>query len=136
MPELVKKRVHVAVGVIVNSNQEILLAKRPDNLHQGGKWEFPGGKVEQDETVAEALKRELKEEVNLALTSSTPFMEISHDYPDKQVLLDIQLVNDFEGEAIGLENQLIRWVMKTDLVNYEFPEANKAILEKILVHSF
>lgn len=127
---------HVAVGVIMNNNQDILLAKRPDTLHQGGKWEFPGGKVEQGETVTEALKRELKEEVNLTLTSSTPFMEISHDYPDKQVLLDIQLVNQFEGEATGLENQQIRWVTKADLVNYEFPEANHAILEKILVHAF
>jgi 8-oxo-dGTP diphosphatase len=132
MSELAIKRVHVAVAVIVNSQQEILLAKRLDHLHQGGKWEFPGGKVEQGETVSDALKRELKEEVNVDVISSSPFMQISHDYPDKQVLLDIHLVSDFNGQAQGLEQQQICWVAKADLINYEFPEANKPILDKIL----
>ena len=134
MPELAIKRVHVAVAVIMNSKQEVLLAKRLDHLHQGGKWEFPGGKVEQGETVTDALIRELKEEVNLDVISSSPLMEISHDYPDKQVLLDIHLVSDFDGEATGLENQQICWVVKPDLVNYDFPEANKPILDKILAN--
>ena len=101
MAEFAMKRVHVAVAVIVNSQQDILLAKRLDHLHQGGKWEFPGGKVEQGETVTDALIRELKEEVNLDVISSTPLMEISHDYPDKQVLLDIHWVDHFDGEAQG-----------------------------------
>ncbi|ABE56671.1 mutator mutT protein [Shewanella denitrificans OS217] len=125
------KRVHVAVGIIVNSQQQILLAKRHGHLHQGGKWEFPGGKVEADETVTQALIRELKEEVNLSVVSSSVFMSISHDYPDKQVLLDIHLVQDFSGEAIGVEGQQIVWVNQAQLKDYEFPEANLPILEKI-----
>ena len=125
------KRVHVAVGIIVNSQQQILLAKRHGHLHQGGKWEFPGGKVEADETVTQALIRELKEEVNLSVVSSSAFMSISHDYPDKQVLLDIHLVQDFSGEAIGVEGQQIVWVNQAQLKDYEFPEANLPILEKI-----
>ena len=134
MPKSAIKRVHVAVGVIINSQQEFLLAKRLDHLHQGGKWEFPGGKVERGETVTEALKRELKEEVNIDISSSSPLMEISHDYPDKQVLLDIHLVCHFEGEATGLEKQEICWVPKSELEHYEFPEANQPILEKILAN--
>lgn len=125
------KRVHVAVGIIINPVGEILLAKRHDHLHQGGKWEFPGGKVESDETVTQALIRELKEEVGLLVSTSSPFMTISHDYPDKQVLLDIHLVKDFSGEAIGAEGQQIVWVSQTQLKDYEFPEANLPILEKI-----
>jgi 8-oxo-dGTP diphosphatase len=125
------KRVHVAVGIIVNSQQQILLAKRHGHLHQGGKWEFPGGKVEADETVTQALIRELKEEVGLAVVSSSAFMTISHDYPDKQVLLDIHLVQNFSGEAIGVEGQQIAWVNIDQLKDYEFPEANLPILEKI-----
>lgn len=126
------KRIHVAVGIIVNRNKQILLAKRPEHLHQGGKWEFPGGKVEQNETVTQALIRELKEEVALNVHSSEPFMALSYDYPDKQVLLDIHTVSDFTGEAQGLEGQKIAWVDKHDLTHYDFPEANKPILAKLL----
>jgi 8-oxo-dGTP diphosphatase len=125
------KRVHVAVGIIINPIGEILLAKRHDHLHQGGKWEFPGGKVESDETVIQALIREIKEEVGLLVSTSSPFMTISHDYPDKQVLLDIHLVKDFSGKAIGAEGQQIAWVSQAQLKDYEFPEANLPILEKI-----
>ncbi|GIU21603.1 MULTISPECIES: 8-oxo-dGTP diphosphatase MutT [unclassified Shewanella] len=126
------KVVHVAVGVIQDTDKRILLAKRPQNLHQGGKWEFPGGKVEVSETTSEALIRELKEEVNLDVVNTQAMMEIHHDYGDKQVFLDIHWVTQFSGEAKGLEGQQVRWVEQEQLTQYDFPEANKAILEKIL----
>ncbi|NRB24444.1 8-oxo-dGTP diphosphatase MutT [Shewanella sp.] len=126
------KRVHVAVGVIINADNQILLAKRLTHLHQGGKWEFPGGKVEAGESVTQALTRELKEEVDLTITATRSLMSISHDYPDKQVLLDIHWVTCFTGNAHGLEGQEVKWVPKSDLPNYDFPEANKPIIEKIL----
>ncbi len=125
------KRIHVAVGVILNKDNQILLAKRPAHLHQGGKWEFPGGKVEANETTSEALIRELKEEVNLDINATEPLMTISHDYPDKQVLLDIHTVKSFSGEAKGLEGQLIEWAELTDIENYDFPEANKQIVDAL-----
>ncbi|MBR9729132.1 8-oxo-dGTP diphosphatase MutT [Shewanella intestini] len=128
-----QKRVHVAVGVIINTHQQILLALRHGHLHQGGKWEFPGGKVEAGETVTQALTRELAEEVNLTVDDSSPFMNISHDYPDKQVRLDIHLVTQFSGNATGLEGQQIKWVDINQLNQYEFPEANKPILAKVLL---
>ncbi|ACJ31398.1 Mutator MutT [Shewanella piezotolerans WP3] len=126
------KQVHVAVGVIENSTQQILLAKRHAHLHQGDKWEFPGGKVEVGETTSQALIRELKEEVDLHVEMTTPMMEIHHDYGDKKVMLDIHWVRDFSGTAQGLEGQAVKWVAKQDLVNFEFPAANKAIVDKIL----
>lgn len=129
------KRIHVAVGIILNTDGQILLAKRPEHLHQGGKWEFPGGKVEQNETVTQALIRELKEEVALNVHSSEPFMALSYDYPDKQVLLDIHTVTDFTGEAQGLEGQQVVWVEKHELTHYDFPDANKPILAKLLVQN-
>ncbi|MCH7422091.1 8-oxo-dGTP diphosphatase MutT [Shewanella sp. MM_2022_3] len=129
------KRIHVAVGIILNTDGQILLAKRPEHLHQGGKWEFPGGKVEQNETVTQALIRELKEEVALNVHSSEPFMALSYDYPDKQVLLDIHTVSDFTGEAQGLEGQQIVWVDKHELTHYDFPDANKLILAKLLAQN-
>ncbi|WP_299810591.1 8-oxo-dGTP diphosphatase MutT [uncultured Shewanella sp.] len=126
------KQIHVAVGVIQDHHKRTLLAKRPQHLHQGGKWEFPGGKVEKQETTSEALIRELKEEVNLDVISTEPMMEIHHDYGDKQVFLDIHWVTNFSGEAKGLEGQQVCWVEKDQLSQYEFPEANKAILDRIL----
>ena len=126
------KQVWVAVGVIENSRGEILIAKRPDNLHQGGKWEFPGGKVDAGEHVEQALARELREEVALELESASPLMKIAHDYGDKQVLLDIWHVHGFRGEAAGLEGQPVRWVAPAALADYRFPDANQPIVERIL----
>lgn len=131
-----QKRIHVAVGVIINKHKQVLLAKRLDHLHQGGKWEFPGGKVEQNESVTEALIRELKEEVDLNVSQTTEFMDISHDYPDKHVRLDIHLVTDFNGTAVGLEGQQVKWVDFDSLKDYEFPEANQPILNKLLTLVF
>ncbi|MBO1271657.1 8-oxo-dGTP diphosphatase MutT [Shewanella sp. 4t3-1-2LB] len=125
------KRVHVAVGVIIR-DQQILLAKRHGHLHQGGKWEFPGGKVEAGEDTATALNRELQEEVGLTVTQCAPFMQLSYDYPDKQVFLDIMTVTEFSGEAAGIEGQQIAWVDIAALPQYQFPDANMPILTKIL----
>lgn len=126
------KLIHVAVGVIINDRQEILIAKRHQHLHQGGKWEFPGGKVEQGETVQQALIRELKEEVALNVQQTQDLMIITHDYAEKQVKLDVHWVTDFNGNAFGVEGQEIAWVAPTQLKDYRFPEANKPIIDKIL----
>jgi len=126
------KRIHVAVGVILNSNNQVLLAKRLGHRHQGGKWEFPGGKVENGETSSQALIRELREEVNLDVSDTNPLMTISHDYPDKEVLLDIHIVNRFSGVAVGLEGQEVLWASLDNLREYEFPEANALIIDKLL----
>ena len=82
------KIVHVAVGVIKLENK-FFLTKRLMDSHQGGLWEFPGGKVEKNETVHQALHRELKEEVSIDTLSCTSLMQISHDYGDKKVFLVI-----------------------------------------------
>ncbi|ATC93357.1 8-oxo-dGTP diphosphatase MutT [Pseudoalteromonas tunicata] len=126
-----KKVVHVAVGII-KREQDIFICKRPDDKHQGGKWEFPGGKVEKGETVTQALQRELIEEVDIHVQSSSPFMEIHHDYGDKAVQLDIHLVEDFSGEPIGLEGQQGQWVAIDKLDNFQFPAANVPILAKLI----
>ncbi|MDO6524215.1 8-oxo-dGTP diphosphatase MutT [Motilimonas sp. 1_MG-2023] len=126
------KRIHVAAGIIINPEQQVLISRRLDHQHQGGKWEFPGGKVEANETPEQALIRELQEEVNILVNSARLFDSISFDYPDKQVLLDFMISTDFSGEAQGLEGQEVRWVAKADLSNYTFPDANQPIVDKLL----
>lgn len=128
---MMTQRVHVAVAVIERHDGQILLAMRPDDKHQGGLWEFAGGKLEAGESVREALSRELKEELGVSVLNSTPLIRIHHDYPDKQVLLDVWRVTDFSGEPYGCEGQAVRWVKREDLNRYAFPVANKPIVTAV-----
>ncbi|MEE2729207.1 MAG: Nudix family hydrolase [Pseudomonadota bacterium] len=121
------KRIHV-VAAVIERQGKILIARRPDHLHQGGKWEFPGGKVEPGEAVTSALRRELQEELGIEVVERSPLITIAHDYPDKQVLLDVWRVTGFNGEARGMEGQEICWVTGEQLPQYEFPAANVPIV--------
>lgn len=122
------KRLHVAAGVIRSSNGRVLIARRPLDKHQGGLWEFPGGKVEEGETAEGALARELAEELGIGVTAARPLIQVRHDYPDKQVLLDVWEVSAFTGEPHGAEGQPLAWVEAADLPNYDFPAANRPII--------
>ena len=124
------KIVNVAVGVI-KKNNAIFICKRANEQHQGGLWEFPGGKVEANESVFAALKRELIEEVGITIHSSSQLMVIEHDYGDKCVRLDIHVVSNFSGQAHGAEGQPSEWVNISELTNYDFPAANAEIIEKL-----
>ena len=122
------KRIHVAAAVIRGADGQILIARRDKTQHQGGLWEFPGGKVEDGETVDAALARELREELGIEVTAARPLIKIKHDYPDKQILLDVWEVSGFTGEPHGAEGQPLAWVSPKDLAQYEFPEANRPIV--------
>ena len=122
------KIVHVAVGVIVQA-QQFFITKRNASSHQGGKWEFPGGKVEENETVAQALARELKEEINIDILACQPLTVIEHDYGDKKVKLEVFIVDNFTGTPQAQEGQQQRWCSLNELIQLEFPNANKAIIE-------
>jgi 8-oxo-dGTP diphosphatase len=125
------KIVHVAVGVI-KQDDKFFLTKRLADSHQGGKWEFPGGKVEENETVHQALYRELKEEVAIETLTCTALMQISHDYGDKKVLLEVFVVDNFNGQAKALEGQQSGWFSLAEFATLNFPAANQAIIEKLI----
>lgn len=119
---------HVAAAVIVRDPGEVLVARRPDHLHQGGLWEFPGGKVEAGEAVEAALVRELEEELGITPTQARPLIRIPHDYGDRKVLLDVWRVKRFTGQPYGREGQAIRWVEVDALADLSFPAANVPIV--------
>ncbi|MDH5358375.1 MAG: 8-oxo-dGTP diphosphatase MutT [Gammaproteobacteria bacterium] len=123
--------VHVAVAVIVNNDREVLIALRQAHQHQGGFWEFPGGKVEQSETVFDALKRETAEELDLKITKASSLLQVSHQYADKAVLLDVWMVTEFDGQAKGREGQPLRWCAIDALQVDDFPAANVAIIKAL-----
>lgn len=124
------KQVHVAVGVVVVGG-EFFLTKRHQEAHQGGKWEFPGGKVEAGETVAQALARELKEEISIDILACIPLIVIEHDYGDKKVKLDVYVVDNFQGEPCALEGQEEGYFTLEQLSKLDFPEANQAIIKEL-----
>ncbi len=129
-----KPPIRVAVGVICDGAQNILIAKRPAHLHQGGLWEFPGGKIEAGESLSQALVRELREELGIAVNPQAceSLVDIEHDYGDKAVRLEVCWVRDFSGEPEGREGQPLRWVSAEALTDYAFPVANQAIIQALL----
>ena len=121
--------IHVAVAVIVNENNEVCISLRHKDTHQGGLWEFPGGKVEQHETPEQALVREIREELNLDIRQSRPLIQITHNYADKTVCLHVYKILSYQGQAVGLEGQQLKWLSVSQLAAYDFPEANTAIIK-------
>lgn len=120
--------IHVVAGVVVNARGEVLIAKRHDHLHQGGLWEFPGGKVEAGEGAAAALRRELHEEAGIDVDTLRPLLTVEHRYPDKHVFLDVWRVTAWYGTPHGREGQPIAWVAPEELPGFQFPAANAPIV--------
>jgi 8-oxo-dGTP diphosphatase len=118
----------VAVGVVKKPEGKILISLRHAELHQGGLWEFPGGKIEASETAEQALARELKEELNITVIAATPLITIKHQYADRFVQLNVFLVEQFSGEVKSLEGQPFKWVTPSELEHYAFPAANRPII--------
>lgn len=121
----------VAVGVIGNDAGEVLIALRHAHLHQGGLWEFPGGKVAAGESVAVALARELHEELGIRVERAEPLLTTRHAYADREVELHVWRVITFGGEAFGREGQPLRWIAVDDLDAAAFPAANRPIIDAL-----
>jgi len=124
----VKKAVHVAVGILINAADAVLITRRTDHVHQGGLWEFPGGKVEEGESVATALNRELYEELGINVQVAESWLQIRHDYSDKRVFLDVWRVMAWQGEPYGREGQPLIWALPAELKNFTFPAADEPIV--------
>ena len=120
---------NVVAAVIHNPQGQILIAQRPVHKHQGGLWEFAGGKIDDGETAAQALVRELHEELGITATQYRPLLTVEHYYSDKSVRLQVFRVTAFDGEAHGAEGQPTLWVNPQDLESYPFPAANVPIIK-------
>jgi 8-oxo-dGTP diphosphatase len=112
--------VEVAVGILIKEHSLVLMGKRPGGKPYAGYWEFPGGKLEANESIIAALKRELLEELGIQIALDEKYcheiMMLEHDYPHAYVRLHVCLVDRWEGEPVGLENQELSW---QNIVNQE-----------------
>lgn len=123
--------VEVAAAALVDPQGRILLARRPEHVHQGGLWEFPGGKMELGETPAEALVRELHEELGIHTGEFRPLIRLAHRYPDREVILHVFRVQSWSGEPHGREGQPLAWVAEDELLEYPMPAADKPIVSAL-----
>jgi len=123
--------IEVAVAVIQDDSGRILLTKRPEHVHQGGLWEFPGGKLEVGESVAQALRREITEELGVDVLAHQPLIRLTHHYADKSVTLDVHRVLDYRGSPLGMEGQPLKWVTLEALQQCAMPRADEPIVKAL-----
>jgi 8-oxo-dGTP diphosphatase len=125
----------VAAGVLMDAEGRVYITRRGAHQHQGGLWEFPGGKLEVDETARRALDRELFEELAIRVIDAQSYIQVDHDYGDVQIVLHVFTVSDYAGTPCGAEGQEGRWVALESLTavgsSYAFPVANQPILDKL-----
>jgi 8-oxo-dGTP diphosphatase len=123
------KRIQVAVGLLIDEHGRVLVNQRIVKDQYFAKWEFPGGKLEVDESANVALKRELSEELGIEVLDSEQVLYLEFDYPDRQVSLYIQKVIEYVGVPYGREQQTIRWVEISELDQLDLLDGNKPIVE-------
>ena len=123
---MLKKNLYVSAGVILDNSFKILLSKRKKNKHLPGYWEFPGGKLEIDETPEVALKRELKEELNIETDEAclAPMTFTTFKYEDFYLVMFLFVCRKWSGKIINLESDEIIWVNKNQLREYKMTPAN------------
>ncbi len=125
-----KKTLFVVASLIWQQNR-FLICKRPENKARGLLWEFVGGKVEQGETKRQALVRECKEELDIIVDVSDEYCHVVHEYDD--VIVDLTLFNAtiLHGTPKLLEHVDMRWILPSEIDNFEFCPADVDILNKI-----
>ncbi len=119
------------VAAIIRQDDKILIAQRFDDAHQGGKWEFPGGKVEKGESLEVALIREIKEELGISIRVVKLTDEITHTYPDRIINLHFYESEILEGVPSAIECADIKWVKVKDLNLFEFPPADLELIKNL-----
>jgi 8-oxo-dGTP diphosphatase len=123
--------VQVAAGLIFREGH-YLIARRKAGTHLGGLWEFPGGKRETGESLEECLRRELREELGVDVTPPVHVRVIRHDYRGKTVELHFFRCTISRGEASALDCEEVRWVTPGELSDYEFPPADRPLIEALI----
>ena len=124
------KTILVSAGALIDQDGRVLLAQRPKGKSMAGLWEFPGGKVETDETPEAALIRELQEELGINTWESclAPLTFASHAYDGFHLLMPLFACRKWEGVPLPRENQTLKWVRKQDLRAYEMPAADVPLI--------
>jgi mutator protein MutT len=120
--------IHVVAAAVIDARGRVLIAQRPAGKHLAGLWEFPGGKVEPGEARVDALRRELMEEIGIAIEKPRPLLRLKHRYSHGEVLLDVWIVRRYRGEPRGLDGQALRWCSRSSLPTAGLLPADRPII--------
>ena len=123
--------INVVAAIIKNESGKILIAQRNFKKSQGGLWEFPGGKIEKDETKEEAIIREIKEELTIDIKVDKYLAEKVFNYPDKDINLIAMECTRIGGNVELTEHEDYKWVTSDELTNFEFAPADEFIVERV-----
>ena len=126
-------KVVVAAIVLINSQNQILIAQRPESKNMAGLWEFPGGKIQPHETPEAALVREVHEELGLTICAGClyPLTFVSHRYDAFHLLMPLYGCRQFDPDVLGsmgAEGQVLKWIKPSELGRYPMPEANRGVI--------
>ncbi len=121
----------MVVAAVIEKDGWVLIARRRKEERLGGKWEFPGGKVEPGENPEQALKRELREELGIEAEIGDFLCSSRYDYTHLPVELHAYKVMTFSGEIVPYVHDQVLWVPQQDLCRYDFPEANREIMRRL-----
>ncbi|MEL6703425.1 MAG: A/G-specific adenine glycosylase [Bacteroidota bacterium] len=121
----------IAVGVVYDDEGRVLIQKRPEDAMLGGLWEFPGGKHEDGETLADTCARELREELGIEVAVTEPVARIDHAYSHFKITLHAFRCRLIRGTPEGREGQPLQWVAVSSLDDYAFPRANRRLIETL-----
>lgn len=124
-------RINVVAGIVFDSEMRVLIAERRGDGPFHGLWEFPGGKITSGESPEDALRRELSEEIGIAVRRCQSFMRVQHDYPDRQVKLHFFKIFDWAGEVHGREGQALRWLLPQDIRIEEMLPADAPVIDSL-----
>ncbi|HBH78970.1 MAG TPA: 8-oxo-dGTP diphosphatase MutT [Nitrospira sp.] len=122
--------IEVAAGLIKRNNR-YLIARRKAGVHLAGFWEFPGGKREAGESLADCLRRELWEELSIQIDSLIRYQIVRHEYSDKVVELHFFHCAIEQGEPVPLGCEEVRWVLPEELTQFTFPPADYAVIQSL-----
>jgi 8-oxo-dGTP diphosphatase len=125
------RSITVVAAAIRDADRRVLLTRRPEDRHMGGLWEFPGGKIDDGEAPAEALVRELDEELGIAVSVEKPLTFAVHEEPGLRVLLLFYAARIISGEPHGHEGQAVEWVPVTELPSYPTPPADAELVRRL-----
>ena len=125
------KKLQIVVSIaLIDNDDQILISKRPEKKHLSGYWEFPGGKVEKNETPENAIIREVKEELNVNINNKciAPLSFSEFDYKKFQLLLLLYVCRRWEGEPMSMEKNEIKWVKASMLRQFKMPPADDSLI--------
>ncbi|MCB1463895.1 MAG: 8-oxo-dGTP diphosphatase MutT [Nitratireductor sp.] len=128
------KLVLVVACALVDTDNRVLIAQRPQGKAMAGLWEFPGGKVEAGETPEACLIRELEEELGVTTWESclAPLTFASHSYPDFHLLMPLYICRKWEGPAVAREHAALKWVRANRLRDFSMPEADVPLIPALM----